>query len=129
MATTIAAAVADFINALTGVLFSLLNSVLAFFQAIAVLGKDIISSAVNVVQSFVALVLGLLQGVYGFVAGMHLFFVFASVKFNLLQPIYWRSSCWEEDTTFTRRETRRSRSAKHELSHTRRMRDFNVLYE
>ncbi|KAK7064407.1 hypothetical protein R3P38DRAFT_3383018 [Favolaschia claudopus] len=68
MATSIASALTDFLNALTGVFFSLLNSVLAFFQAIAVLGKDIIASAINLVQSFVALGLGLLQGVYGFIA-------------------------------------------------------------
>ncbi|KAF8213291.1 hypothetical protein K438DRAFT_1504391, partial [Mycena galopus ATCC 62051] len=68
MATTIASALSDFLNAIIAVFFSLLNSVLAFFQAIAVLGKDIIASGVNLVQSFVALALGLLQGAYGFIA-------------------------------------------------------------
>ncbi|KAF7339836.1 hypothetical protein MVEN_01900200 [Mycena venus] len=68
MATSISGALADFVNAITGVLLSLFNSVLAFFQAIAVLGKDIIASGINLVQSFIALALGLLQGVYGFIA-------------------------------------------------------------
>jgi len=68
MATTISSAFSDFLGALTAVFFSLLNSVLAFFQAIAVLGKDIIATVINLVQSFVALAVGLLQGVYGFIA-------------------------------------------------------------
>ncbi|KAF7339653.1 hypothetical protein MSAN_02180200 [Mycena sanguinolenta] len=68
MAATIASALSDFLNAVSAVFFSLVNSVLAFFQAIAVLGKDIFASAINLVQSFVALALGLLQGVYGFIA-------------------------------------------------------------
>ncbi|KAJ6519605.1 hypothetical protein C8R45DRAFT_27825 [Mycena sanguinolenta] len=65
---TIASSFADFLNAISAVVLSLINSVLAFFQAIAVLGKDIIGSGINLVQSFVALALGLLQGVYGFIA-------------------------------------------------------------
>jgi len=68
MAPTIASAFSDFLNAATGVFFSLINSVLAVFQAVVLLGKDIISSCIHLAQSFVTLVLGLLQGVYGFVA-------------------------------------------------------------
>ena len=70
MAQTIAAAFSDFLTALTGVFFSLANSVLAVFQAIAVLGKEIFVGAVQLGESVVSLLLGLLQGVYGFVAGM-----------------------------------------------------------
>jgi len=68
MATTIASTLSDFLNALTGVLFSLFNSVLAVFQAIFLLGKDIFASCLQLAQSFITLVLGLLQGVYGFIA-------------------------------------------------------------
>ncbi|KAJ7357143.1 hypothetical protein DFH08DRAFT_1076168 [Mycena albidolilacea] len=62
--TTIVSAFTDFLNAIVAVFFSLLNSVLAFFQAIAVLGKDIIASGVNLAQSVIGLALGLVQGVY-----------------------------------------------------------------
>ncbi|KAJ7071238.1 hypothetical protein C8F01DRAFT_423675 [Mycena amicta] len=66
--TQIASAVSDFLSALTGLFFGLLNSVLAFFQAVVVLGKDILGTIVHLAQSLVALVFGLLQGVYGFIA-------------------------------------------------------------
>jgi len=68
MAATIASSFSDFLSALTAVFFNLINSILAVFQAIVVLGKDILGSCVQLGQSLVTLVLGLLQGVYGFVA-------------------------------------------------------------
>lgn len=89
MATTIASTVSDFLNALAGVFFSLLNSVLAVFQAIFVLGKDIFASCLHLVQSFIALALGLLQGVYGFIAGMYHSFldVFGAILMSRSQPL------------------------------------------
>ncbi|KAJ6509313.1 hypothetical protein C8R47DRAFT_1208500 [Mycena vitilis] len=68
MATTIASTISDFLNAISALFFNLINSVLAVFQAIFLLGKDIIASVIQLAQSFVFLVLGLLQGAYGFIA-------------------------------------------------------------
>ncbi|KAJ6627144.1 hypothetical protein B0H10DRAFT_1995654 [Mycena sp. CBHHK59/15] len=68
MTATIASSFSDFLKVLTGIAFNLFNSLLAVFHALLLLGKDILSSCVNLAQSFVALVLGLLQGVYGLVA-------------------------------------------------------------
>jgi len=68
MTATIPSALSDFLSSITAVFFSLVNSVLAVFQAFFLLGKDILSSAIQLAQSLVTLVLGLLQGVYGFAA-------------------------------------------------------------
>ena len=75
MAPTIASALSDFVAALTATFFSLLNSVLAFGQAIVVLAKDLLATILQIGQSLVALVLGLFQGVVGFVAGKQYDFV------------------------------------------------------
>ncbi|KAJ7293362.1 hypothetical protein C8J57DRAFT_23911 [Mycena rebaudengoi] len=69
MSTTLASTFSDFVNAITGIFLSLFQSVLAVFQAILVLGKDIVFTIINLAQSTIALAVGVVGGVVNFAAG------------------------------------------------------------
>jgi len=58
----------NFVTAVPGIVVSLLQSVMAVFQAIFALGADIIHSAFCLGQHIVAMVFDLFQGVFGFIA-------------------------------------------------------------
>ncbi|KIY69649.1 hypothetical protein CYLTODRAFT_314349, partial [Cylindrobasidium torrendii FP15055 ss-10] len=64
---SIANAFNEFTNAIISIFLGLFNSVLAVFQAIFALGKDIVGSLVHLVTSVVKLGVDVCQGATGFV--------------------------------------------------------------
>lgn len=67
--SSIANAFNEFTNAIISIFLGLFNSVLAVFQAIFALGKDIVGSLVHLVSSVVKLGVDVCQGATGFVFG------------------------------------------------------------
>jgi len=65
---TITSAFSDFASSLSNIAFSLVNSILAFFQALFVLGKDFVGAVLQLGQSIVAFALHFFQGVFGVVS-------------------------------------------------------------
>jgi len=68
MASSLAAAVSNFLQALTAIAASLVNSVLAVIQAIFALGAELLNGVLQLVQAFVAFGTDLFGSVLGFVA-------------------------------------------------------------
>ncbi|KAF7320242.1 hypothetical protein MKEN_00808700 [Mycena kentingensis (nom. inval.)] len=93
MSPTVASALTDFVDSLTAICFSLINSVVAFAQAIFVLGKDFIAAFINLASSLVGLALGLFQGVWGLIAGTQFTGVYCS-GWRLL-VLLWATQRWE----------------------------------
>jgi len=59
--------VTHFFQAIAGVIFSLVNSIIAVFASVLALFQDIANSGLKLVTSLVGLILDLFQGVLGFV--------------------------------------------------------------
>lgn len=69
MSNSIAGALGDFVSSLSAIATSLVQSIIALFQAFLALLQDVASSGLQLVQTFVKLGIDLFQGVAGFVMG------------------------------------------------------------
>lgn len=69
MTNTIPGALGDFVSSLSTIATSLVQSIIALFQAFLALLQDVASSGLQLVQTFVKLGIDLFQGVAGFVMG------------------------------------------------------------
>lgn len=74
MTNSVPGALGDFVSSLSSIATSLVQSVLALFQAFLALLQDVASSALQLVQTFVTLGIDLFQGVAGFVMGEYFLF-------------------------------------------------------
>lgn len=57
-------------QALTGIIANIINSILAVIQAILALGQNVVGSALKLVRASVLFIMNLFQGAAGFIAGM-----------------------------------------------------------
>lgn len=67
---TIASAFSEFVGSLTNIGVSLVNSVLAFVQALVILGKDLLGAVLQLGQSIMAFAMHFFQGAFGLVTGV-----------------------------------------------------------
>ncbi|TBU35017.1 hypothetical protein BD311DRAFT_681325 [Dichomitus squalens] len=68
MSNSLGSAVANLLSSLTAIGASLINSIIAVFQAICALFQDVAVSILQLAQALVAFAAGLFEGVLGFVA-------------------------------------------------------------
>ncbi|TEB06273.1 hypothetical protein FA13DRAFT_1576022, partial [Coprinellus micaceus] len=61
--------VSNFVSAIFGIIASLVQSVLALFQAFIGLGVNVIASAFAIATHFLAMIADVFSGVVGFIAG------------------------------------------------------------
>lgn len=70
MSTSLTSSFGNFVKGLSGIVWNILNSILAVFQAIIALAENILSGVFHLFNAILGFFVNLFEGAAGFVAGM-----------------------------------------------------------